>query len=122
MNLEERITNAIRKALLETKWRFDARIGGVHPVEKRNEDNIMLMSQMPQRRGYVVLFQNRVNLNSAGNLHGKQVAWYDSTTHTSSSDKDMEDAQPWMAYMLPCHGRPQGWMAKEDYQRLGFRI
>lgn len=82
--------------------------------EQRPEDDIHLMSQMPARSCYIIMLQNRVNLNSVGNIRYKKRLWYDRPTQTVSTDKTMEDAVHFRRYVLPGAGRPQGWLIDKD--------
>lgn len=116
------VSKEVKMALNETRWEYDDKSFGMRPVKKdRPEDQINLMSQMPAKSGYVVLFQNRVNIQSVGNLRGKQVMWFDRQTRSLKEDEDSMESFDWRTYNLPYYGRPQGWMYEEDYRRLGYR-
>jgi hypothetical protein len=77
---------------------------------RRKEDDIKLMNQYPGKTGWIILLQNRVNLNSVGNIRYKKRMWYDRMSRTVSSDRDMSDAVLISQYVLPHAGRPAGWM------------
>ena len=59
--------------------RHDPFVQSMVRKEKRQaeSDRIHLMSQLPSRSGWITLLQNRVNLNSVGNLRYQTRVYYD---------------------------------------------
>ena len=99
--------------LNESQWDFrhiDPVTGMPKMKPHRKEDDIKLMNQYPGKTGWIILLQNRVNLNSVGNIRYKKRMWYDRMSRTVSSDRDMSDAVLISRYVLPHAGRPAGWM------------
>jgi len=121
----EDILHIINEDLVDTKgiiinevrydWSKIDPITGLPKVkEPRPEDDIHLMNQMPARSCYIIMLQNRVNLNSVGNIRYKKRLWFDRPTQTVSADKTMEDAVNFRRYVLPGAGRPGGWLIDKD--------
>ena len=99
--------------LNESQWDFrhiDPLTGMPRMKERRQEDDIKLMNQHPGKTGWIILLQNRVNLNSVGNMRYKKRMWYDMRSRTVSSDRDMSDAILFSQYILPNAGKPAGWL------------
>lgn len=96
---------------------------GMPKIKERPEDKIHLMNQMPGRSGWIVLLQNRVNLNSVGNVRYAKKVWYDRNDRTVSTSEDKEDAVWIKRFVLPGAGLAQGWIEPEIYtQYTGRRI
>ena len=101
-----------RTALNETRYDFrhiDPRTGLPKEIH-RPEDNIELMSRMPDHSCWITMLQNRINLNSVGNIRYKKTVWFDRRDCTVSTDRNKEDAVHFRSYMLPGCGKPQGWI------------
>lgn len=103
--------------------KIDPRTGMPKVKEPRPEESIQLMNRMPGRSGWIMMFQNRVNLNSVGNMRYAKKVWFDRASGTVSTDENMEDSVHFRSYVLPGAGRPQGWMELADYERIkrGYR-
>lgn len=84
---------------------------GMPRIKNRPEDEINLMSRKPGRSCWIKLLQNRVNLNSVGNLHDAQVMWYDRLTDSLYEDSSMEsEGILFRLFRLRGHQYPQGWI------------
>ena len=72
-------------------------------------DAMHLMNQLPARSGWIVLLQNRVNLQSVGNLHYKTRVYYDATRRMVGATKETCDTPFRLARLK--NGEPAaGWM------------
>lgn len=78
---------------------------------------------MPGRSGEIVFLQNRVNLNSVGNIRYAKKMYYDRSQRcvADSADNISGEGQPFMTYVLPGAGRPQGWLYLDEYTQLTHR-
>ena len=94
---------------------------GLPKIKERPEDKIHLMNQYPGRSGWIILLQNRINLNSVGNIRYGKKMWYDRTTHMVSEDETGTDAVHFRTYILPGAGRPQGWIEPEIFTQYTNR-
>lgn len=104
-------------------WNHIDPVTGMPRIKERPEDKIHQMSQMPGRSGWIVLLQNRVNLNSVGNVRYAKKVWYDRNDRTVSTSEDKEDAVWIKRFVLPGAGLAQGWIEPEIYtQYTGKRI
>jgi hypothetical protein len=104
-------------------WRHIDPITGMPAVKERPEDKIHLMNQLPGRSGEIVFLQNRVNLNSVGNIRYAKKMYYDRSQRcvADSADNISGEGQPFMTYVLPGAGRPQGWLYLDEYTQLTHR-
>ena len=104
-------------------WRHIDPVTGMPAIKERPEDKIHLMNQLPSRSGYIVLLQNRVNLNSVGNQRYAKKVYYDAAQHcvADSADNISGDGQHFRTYVLPYAGRPQGWLYLDEYTQLTHR-
>lgn len=91
------------------KLKFNPR-NGIYEMVKNQEPEIHLMSQYPAKSGMIKILQNRVNIQSVGNVRYAKDVWYDCHSHTISSDRKMEDAVQFRSYVLPNCGKPAGWI------------
>ena len=67
------------------------------------------MNQYPSRSGWIVLLQNRVNLDSVGNIRYKTKVYYDHRTRQVGSTPD--DCQtPFRCARLKNNQPSAGWM------------
>ena len=54
---------------------------GLPRQKTRKEDKIQLMSRMPSRSTWILMLQNRVNLNSVGNMRFARKVWFNNRTN-----------------------------------------
>jgi hypothetical protein len=102
--------------------KMNPRTGMMEPrIVDRPEDHIELMNRQPGKTGWIIMLQNRVNLNSVGNIRYAKKVWYDRETRSISDDENMEDPIHFMLYQLPHCGRPGGWMYPEDFTKYTHR-
>lgn len=82
----------------------------IRKESRQAEQNKMhLMNQLPCRSGWIILLQNRVNLNSVGNIHHKTKVYYDQRTRMVGTSADACDT-PFRCARLS-NGQPAaGWM------------
>lgn len=83
---------------------------GLPEVKKRIENDINLMSRMPSRSCWIKMLQNRVNLNSVGNLRYVREVWFDIRTKRVSENRLGSDAINFREYTLPNRQIPAGWI------------
>lgn len=130
---EEDIMFVIDEGLVESEgaivnevrydWNHIDPMTGMPRIKERPEDKIHLMNQLPGKTGWIVMLQNRVNLNSVGNLRYAKRVWYDRTDRTVSTSEDKDDAVYIKRFVLPGAGYPGGWIEPEVYTQLtGKRI
>ena len=79
----------------------------------REEEKIELMNRLPQKRGYIVLLHNRVNMRSRGNISLKRKVFYDPLTKKVTDEKDGYTSD-FRTCTLKNGARPGGWMYAED--------
>ena len=72
-------------------------------------EKIHLMNQLPPRSGWIMLLQNRVNLNSVGNIHHKTKVYYDRNTRMVGTSPDACDT-PFRCARLRNGQAAVGWM------------
>lgn len=103
-------------------WRKIDPLTGMPKIKEPDpEESIELMNRMPGRSGWIVVLQNRVNLGSVGNVRFARKVWFDRASGTVSDDANMENPVHFRSYVLPGAGRPGGWMALSDYEKLTHR-
>lgn len=124
--LENSYIPSKRSHLNEVKYDFnhiDPRTGLPKVIEReRPENSIELMNRMPSMTGWIVMLQNRVNLNSVGNNSMAAKVWYDRTDHTVSSSEDKEDAVDFRSYRLRNGQKPGGWMNLREYRKFSRKF
>jgi len=104
------IASRISDKINEARYGFNPHTGEYGELPKRPEDDIKLMSQKPGKSCWIVMLQNRINLQSVGNIRYKQRVWYDVRTKQVKTSPDATDGVRWEMYMLPHCGRPGGWL------------
>lgn len=78
--------------------------------ERRNEMNRMKpMCVTPGRSGWIILLQNRVLLDSVGNIRYKRRVWFDIHTHKIGDVKE-NCTTLWREATLKNGQRAAGWM------------
>lgn len=78
--------------------------------ERRNNmKNIRIMSQLPPKSGWIILLQNRVNIESVGNKTWATKVYYDHRTRKVGNTPDQCQTHFRMARLK--NGQPAaGWM------------
>ena len=89
-------------------------VTGLPRQKTRKEDKIQLMSRMPSRSTWILMLQNRVNLNSVGNMRFARKVWFDNRTKRVSENRSEYEAVFFKAYRLPNGQYPSGWIEVSD--------
>ena len=91
--------------------RHDPFVQSMVRKEKRQaeQEKMHCMNQLPGRSGWIILLQNRVNLNSVGNIHFQTKVYYDRTTRMVGPSESECNVPFRMAKLK--NGQPAaGWM------------
>lgn len=83
---------------------------GMPKIKQRPEDKIQLITRMPYKSGWIKMLQNRVNLNSVGNLRDAEKVWFDRRTLKVSKTVSGEGGVLFRDYRLKSGQKPQGWI------------
>ena len=91
--------------------RYDPFVQSMIKKESRQseQEKMHLMNQLPSRSGWIVLLQNRVNLNSVGNIHHKTKVYYDRQTRMVGLSQEKCDT-PFRCAKLNNGQLAAGWM------------
>ncbi len=91
--------------------RHDPFVNSMIKKESRQAENRKMhcMNQYPSRSGWIVLLQNRVNLDSVGNVRYKTKVYYDHRTRMVGFSADSCDT-PFRCAKLKNNQPAAGWM------------
>ena len=91
--------------------KYDPFVQSMIKKETRQAEHAKMhcMSQHPTRSGWIVLLQNRVNLNSVGNVRHKTKVYYDHRTKKVGPSAD-ECNTPFRSARLNNNQSAAGWM------------
>ncbi len=82
----------------------------VRREEHQREQNAMhTMSQLPNRSGWILLLQNRVNLHSIGNQQSARKVWYNANNRMVGDSRE-ECNIPFRNARLKNHQPAAGWI------------
>lgn len=81
----------------------------VREQQKCNSAKVYTMNQFPMKSGWIMLLQNRIGINTIGNLKYQTKVYYDCRTRMVGTSKG-ECSTPFQSARLKNHQRPGGWM------------
>lgn len=96
---------------------------GLPEIKKQSkpEDKIQLMTRTPAHSCWIKMLQNRVLLQSVGNVREAETVWFDRRTFKVSKNASGKDGVLFRDFRLKSGQRPQGWIECNEHGQIYLR-